>query len=1132
MIVGERAYIFPAADFQKLMAKACKGVVRVRERMSANSVCTGWMLTDKIVVVPAYAFRVSHTDRPERSFTIERRVFPAWREEVTAEAEVLSLGSGVSDFDVALLRLGSSHDNALDLALTPPGIGDYIFVLHFPQGRAAVSLSIGRLLYSDESMVDYDADTLSGSGGGAVFDQHWRVVAVHFQNVVNGRRNRGLNRAMLVQMLQRSRLWNEVAAFHNLADVSAGTRSLADVASAGAEVATTSAVDDALVTAALSSSLNPKTLPDDVRNALRNKVVDPSDRRWTLKTSVRKAALNSVGSLDLLKDRLPRRTKRDAAQKAIDRIVHGPPYDLTREDEESLSWWIQGTRWFSDIAPSLPTAAQVTRELERRRVRSRLEALAGSSFRGRTDELKRFREWFARSPSGPIVVSGIGGVGKSALVAKFASELPPTTVIIWLDFDRADLAPDDARSIAIAIAEQARVQVDGFDLDLASETDGNVAATKLSQTLRTGLGQAAFLMVLDSFEVAQYAERYQELWPVLEAIAGQISLLKIIVSGRAPVEKLAILGRDAESLHLGGMKPREVRAWLRNNGIKGPKVVDSIVSIAHGIPLIVRLALQLVQAGERINRLPKRLPREVIPGYLYRRILRRVRQPELREVAKAALILRRLTADMVQPVLAGVVKLPDTEISQWFPELGREASLVSGTGVLALRPEIRSASIRLLEQEDPKLVQTIETRAERWYEQQDTNQPEIAAELVYLRLRRGSIKEAENAWRDGCANFLQYASDDLRPRARRWLQARLGGKGAGEKFTTRAGELAMADQIRDLRARGLERGVSSILQGRAPTPDSPLLFHHAYELRASGQRDSAIKLLENASSGSESEVRDRTVLLALLLAESDDREGAAKLLTSVEDPERWKDRAAGQLEALAIAAARIRLATDLDAEIQAIHSPTFDFPALLRPIDIILPKLAAKISPTRPEYSVRVQIPFSQSDLQGFASRVAEIRGIEAIDQSVVSVAAPDQMLADHLTRLAEQRWQCVTQNTFLADVDRRLHDRSLTSSALFPAIFGSFALFAGNMGGVSFIGDVLGVAIMPWLKATLPADWGEQQSGILREGIGEETLPLLREAQFSVSRTRAFAVACYVLSPDPLHILTDLIAGTMLATA
>ena len=83
------------------------------------------------------------------------------------------------------------------------------------------------------------------------------------------------------------------------------------------------------------------------------------------------------------------------------------------------------------------------------------------------------------------------------------------------------------------------------------------------------------------------------------------------------------------------------------------EILDTVVALANGIPLILRLALRLVEAGGRVEDLPRDLPPEIVAGYLYGRILDRVQNPELKPVATAALVLRRFTVDMIDGVLAG-----------------------------------------------------------------------------------------------------------------------------------------------------------------------------------------------------------------------------------------------------------------------------------------------------------------------------------------------------------------------------------------------------------------------------------------------------------------------------------------------
>ena len=91
-------------------------------------------------------------------------------------------------------------------------------------------------------------------------------------------------------------------------------------------------------------------------------------------------------------------------------------------------------------------------------------------------------------------------------------------------------------------------------------------------------------------------------------------------------------------------------------------------------------------------------------------------------------------------------------------------------GALVLRPEVRSATLRLLEQEDAAFVRGIDGRAAAWYASRDLADPTNAAELVYHRLRLGDTDAAAAAWRMECANLLLRAEEELK-RAQLWDKA-------------------------------------------------------------------------------------------------------------------------------------------------------------------------------------------------------------------------------------------------------------------------------------------------------------------------------------------------------------------------
>ena len=276
------------------------------------------------------------------------------------------------------------------------------------------------------------------------------------------------------------------------------------------------------------------------------------------------------------------------------------------------------------------------------------------------------------------------------------------------------------------------------------------------------------------------------------------------------------------------------------------------------------------------------------------------------------------------------------------------------------------------------MVRAIEQRAEKWYRQQDANNPEVVAELVYYRLRKGDLSGARAAWRDGCAIHLANAEDDLKGKAKAWLKARTrsaSGQSGDEIAEARAAQTA--DRIRELRARGHTRAIQNIIgvgDRVANIVLDPLVFQVAYEARLHGERERALELLERAGTAPGPVGRDRAVLRALLLAEKGEAQAAGEILASISDAEIWANRRFGDFELLAVHAARIRLAVNLELEAQAIRSETFSGPGLLSPMDIVSPELLSKLSVAKPEATVGLEPPVSPEEFPRFAAEIEKSR--------------------------------------------------------------------------------------------------------------------------------------------------------------
>lgn len=960
-LLQAKSRIYPVQRLLGGMERVANSIVRVGQIAGSDFQIssTGWFITPSLVVVPGYSMREEPgIEKPLLRLDICRDGIVVW----SRMAELVERLGNVSDpaGGLALLRVSEAQPKrVLDLSFDLPSEGAEVAILQYARGSSEVSVSFGQMV-GGVYRLDYDADTDVGSSGAPVLDKDWRVVAMHVGSDQEGDRplNYGVSRRYLLREFEKSLHWSSIASFHKIADDRSALETLRS-----SEQNAEPKPGAPLMRAALQPWIDRDALPDSLAALLRPLVADPKAPKWALRMSERRRLLGSAGSLGELRRYLDSIDRSDPAGSVVANILDGPPYRFEQSDEVRLSWWIQIARWFEGIAPDLPSPATISRLLERRRIRSRLEKIIEGRFRGRTKELGQLHKWY-RQGVGPLAVTGIGGIGKSSLVARFASELDSQTPLLWLDFDRADLAPDDAMSVLSAVSNQAAIQLDGFVPPATSPNpdEWRAQAEELGQCLSSAVSTAhAPLIVLDSFEAAQYAVRYQELWPVLEAICSKVPTLKVCVTGRAPIPNLSLLGVVATPIELKGMYPDDTRNWLADNDISIPSVVERVVELAGGIPLIVRLAIRFIELGGRVEDLPQELPSTIVAGYLYDRILDRVQDPAFKPLASALLVLRRASEDMFLPLFEGLVQLPPGSPSDWFAELSREMGLVEGGQILQPRPEVRAATLSLLDHDNEELVGLVDERARNWYSGLAEPSIEDAAELVYHSLRLGDLLGAEQAWRDGVGAFLTYAPDEIKiPRARNWLLGRLGTS----SHTSDLGlwEEEAAERIRGARKRTLDRVVRGILgERRERSINSPLLFHDALEIMKDGRYDDALALLERSGEAVPWRFeQDRMVLRASLWRRAGDRKRADNLLRAIQERGGWRE---DSLNLLTLIAARLVLSTDIEREAVILNDPSVDWfsaSRILATIDVLSPLLRRRLS--RSERSLEAPPRYLQID--------------------------------------------------------------------------------------------------------------------------------------------------------------------------
>ena len=206
------------------------------------------------------------------------------------------------------------------------------------------------------------------------------------------------------------------------------------------------------------------------------------------------------------------------------------------------------------------------------RVGDRLAAAQRTHFCGRTDELAAFREVLRGTRALSVLwVHGIGGIGKSALLAEYA-----------------------------AIADEQRIAAIRLDGRLVDPSPGGFLLA-LAGALDLAAGSDPLALLADSDRVLLFVDSYELLTPIDDWLRGTFlprltGRIVLVLAGRdAPSpEWTAHLGwgPHVRALELRNLAPGDSRTLLDKRGVPAERH-DSILEFTHGHPL----ALVLVSEG-------------------------------------------------------------------------------------------------------------------------------------------------------------------------------------------------------------------------------------------------------------------------------------------------------------------------------------------------------------------------------------------------------------------------------------------------------------------------------------------------------------------------------------------------------
>jgi GTPase SAR1 family protein len=330
-------------------------------------------------------------------------------------------------------------------------------------------------------------------------------------------------------------------------------------------------------------------------------------------------------------------------------------------------------------------------------------------FIGRQEELHSLHKFLESGKKGKdfpvtsegIVLTGVGGVGKSTLIAKFTSDVVAqnqATVVI-LDFDRPGINASDPPWLAQEISRQIGLQYPELsnemyevrikardnkkkyalgkgsfsDADLAGELAASIIYDIKDRLVETKVSKVPFLLILDTLEEVAQKDEASYLLEFLSKLASSFTgfKVKIIFSGRLYDEQL----KSFTSISYIKDKPIQVnefdhtiaKQFLLNQQLTNNMATRIVQSNLIPLrPLELKLVATLLKEGKvSFNALSKELQqlkgkrgsKNLFTGIIYRRVLMRIKDKQVRDIAYPGLILRYITPEIIINILQPALKL-------------------------------------------------------------------------------------------------------------------------------------------------------------------------------------------------------------------------------------------------------------------------------------------------------------------------------------------------------------------------------------------------------------------------------------------------------------------------------------------
>lgn len=254
----------------------------------------------------------------------------------------------------------------------------------------------------------------------------------------------------------------------------------------------------------------------------------------------------------------------------------------------------QSPQMIAPQTPLLSDSASIAGETPQSQLVDWGEAPDISVFCGRTQQITDLKQWIAAEHCRLVVLSGVGGIGKTTLSVKLAQQIQGEfDCVIWRSLRQA---PTIANLLTYLMQFFEQSPQINFPVDVDE---------RISQLIEN-LRSSKCLIVLDGFETileptklaGHYREGYEKYGELIQRIAEQQHQSCLVIVTREMPQAIDLLVGDRSSvraLKLAGLNETEARDIFQAQDLSDEEKWTEVINIYQGNPLELKLVAPAIR---------------------------------------------------------------------------------------------------------------------------------------------------------------------------------------------------------------------------------------------------------------------------------------------------------------------------------------------------------------------------------------------------------------------------------------------------------------------------------------------------------------------------------------------------------